>query len=74
MLKPEGRLLAVTLARHGHKTAVEPFDHRNMGFDRKNLAALARKAGLEVVHCDTISRERKPPHFEVLSLLARKPS
>lgn len=72
VLKPGGRLLAATLARHGHKNVVAPFDHRNLGFRRDELAGLARKAGLDVVHCERISRERKPPHFEVLSLLARK--
>ncbi|HEX7340289.1 MAG TPA: metalloregulator ArsR/SmtB family transcription factor [Rhodanobacteraceae bacterium] len=73
VLKPGGRLLAVTLAHHGHKTAVEPFDHRNLGFRRTDLAGLAKKAGLSVLACAPISRERKPPHFEVLSLLASKP-
>jgi ArsR family transcriptional regulator len=72
VLKPGGRLLAVTLARHGHRNAVEPFDHRNLGFRREELAGLAKKAGLDVIQCERISRERKPPHFEVLSLLARK--
>src|SRR5690625_463579 len=74
VLKPGGRLLAVTLARHGHKTAVAPFDHRNLGFRRNELAGLADKARLDVVQCAVMSRERKPPHFEVLSLLARKPA
>ncbi|HET7663761.1 MAG TPA: methyltransferase domain-containing protein, partial [Rhodanobacteraceae bacterium] len=74
VLKPGGQLLAVTLAKHGHKAAVEPFDHRNMGFRRDELAGLARKAGLDVAQCAVISRERKPPNFEVLCLLARKPS
>jgi len=72
-LRPGGRLLAVTLARHGHKTAVDPFGHRNLGFRREELARLAGDAGLEVAQCERISRERKPPHFEVLCLLARKP-
>ncbi len=72
VLKPGGRLLAVTLARHGHRNAVEPFDHRNLGFRREELAGLAKKAGLDVIQCERISRERKPPHFEVLGLLARK--
>lgn len=72
-LKPDGHLLAVTLARHGHKTAVDPFDHRNLGFDKDELAGMASKAGLHVAQCDVISRERKPPNFEVLCLLARKP-
>ncbi|HET9818221.1 MAG TPA: metalloregulator ArsR/SmtB family transcription factor [Rhodanobacteraceae bacterium] len=72
VLKPGGRLLAATLARHAHRTAVAPFDHKNLGFKRDELAAFARKAGLEVIRCDRISRESRPPHFEVLSLLARK--
>lgn len=74
VLKPGGRLLAATLARHAHRSAVQPFDHRNSGFRPAELEQLARKSGLEVLHCQRISRERKPPHFEVLSLLARKPA
>ncbi|HEX7112423.1 MAG TPA: metalloregulator ArsR/SmtB family transcription factor [Mizugakiibacter sp.] len=72
VLKPGGRLLAATLARHAHKAAVAPFDHRNLGFRREDLTAYARRAGLEVLSCTRVSRERRPPHFEVLSLLARK--
>lgn len=73
VLNPGGRLLAATLAKHAHRAAVAPFDHTNLGFKREELAAFARKAGLEVLHRDRISRESRPPHFEVLSLLARKP-
>ncbi|KGI77941.1 ArsR/SmtB family transcription factor [Oleiagrimonas soli] len=73
-LRPGGRLLAVTLARHGHEAAVDPFGHRNMGFKREELSKFATRAGLDVVQCERISRERKPPYFEVLCLLARKPS
>ena len=73
VLKPGGRLLAATLARHAHRAAVAPFDHKNMGFKREELAAFARKAGLEVLQCERISREARSPHFEVLSVLARQP-
>ncbi|TAN05304.1 MAG: methyltransferase domain-containing protein [Rhodanobacteraceae bacterium] len=73
VLKPRGRLLAATLAKHAHRAAVAPFDHKNMGFRREDLAGFARKVGLEVVHCERISREARSPHFEVLNLLARKP-
>jgi ArsR family transcriptional regulator len=73
VLKPGGRLLAATLARHAHRATVEPFDHRNNGFKPAELTQFARKAGLDVLQCQRISRERKPPHFEVLCLLARKP-
>jgi ArsR family transcriptional regulator len=73
MLRPGGRLLAATLGRHAHRAAVEPFDHRNLGFRSDQLEAFARAAGLEVLNCARLSRERKAPHFEVISLLARKP-
>jgi ArsR family transcriptional regulator len=74
VLKPGGRLLAATLGKHAHRTAVEPFDHRNLGFKPDELRAFARDAGLTVLACERATRERKPPHFEVLTLLARKPA
>lgn len=73
VLRPGGRLLAVTLGKHDHRAVVEPFDHRNLGFARDELARFARDAGLDVLSCARLSRERKAPHFEVTSLLARKP-
>lgn len=73
-LRSGGQLLAVTLARHGHETAVAPFGHCNLGFDAEELAGMARDAGLEVAQSAIIARERKPPNFEVLCLLARKPN
>ncbi|SEO62655.1 ArsR family transcriptional regulator [Luteibacter sp. UNC138MFCol5.1] len=73
VLKPGGRVLASTLGEHDHRAVVEPFDHRNLGFTCEGLTELARKAGLEVVSCERLSRERRAPHFEVVSLLARKP-
>ena len=71
-LRPGGRLLATTLARHAHRTAVEPFDHRNLGFREDELREFATKAGLKVLSCERITRERSAPHFAMLSLLARK--
>jgi len=73
VLRKGGRLLAATLGRHAHRTAVEPFEHRNLGFATDDLAGFARTAGLEVLACERLTRERRPPHFEVMSLLARKP-
>jgi len=72
MLKPGGRLLATTLGRHAHRAAVEPFDHRNLGFRAEELREFAQDAGLKVIACERVTRERRPPHFEVLSLLAKK--
>ncbi|WP_049623803.1 metalloregulator ArsR/SmtB family transcription factor [Frateuria defendens] len=73
LLRRGGRLLAVTLGKHAHRAVVEPFDHRNLGFSHEELGDLARRAGLDVMSCTRLSRERKAPYFEVISLLARKP-
>jgi ArsR family transcriptional regulator len=73
VLRAGGRLLAVTLGRHDHRAVVAPFDHRNLGFRLEQLTGFATAAGLEVLSCSRLSRERKAPHFEVISLLARKP-
>ena len=73
VLRSGGRVVAATLGRHAHRTAVEPFEHRNLGFTIDELRDFARKAKLEVIACERLTRERRPPHFEVLSLLARKP-
>ncbi len=73
LLRSGGRLLAVTLGKHDHRAVVEPFDHLNLGFSADELGGFARSAGLDVLSCTRLSRERKAPHFEVTSLLARKP-
>lgn len=73
LLAKGGRLLVATLGKHGHRTAVEPFDHRNLGFKTAELRGFASDAGLEVLSCERITREAKAPHFEVITLLARKP-
>ena len=41
--------------------------------DDKELRRFIDKAGLELLSSETVTRERRPPHFEVVSLIARKP-
>lgn len=72
VLRPGGQLIATTLAKHEHRGVIEPYGHANLGFTPKELAKLATKAGLDVISCEIITREKRPPHFEVVSLLARK--
>ena len=74
VLRPGGKLLAVTLGKHDHRAVVEPFDHCNLGFSSDELGSFAAAASLDVIQCTRLSRERKAPHFEVISLLARKPA
>ena len=72
VLRKGGRLLLSSLARHEHKTVVETYGHVNLGFPGKELRRFAEKAGLEVTSLETVTRERRPPHFEVISLIALK--
>jgi ArsR family transcriptional regulator len=73
VLRPGGRLLATTLSRHAHSAAVKPFGHVNLGFRREDLRRHCTQAGLEVVSLERGNRERRPPHFEILTLLAARP-
>ena len=72
VLRKGGRLLATCLARHEHRSAVVPYGHVNLGFTDKELRKYAAKAGLTVQVCEVVTQEKRPPHFEVLTLLARK--
>ncbi len=73
VLRPGGRVVVTCLAKHEHRAAVQAFGHVNLGFTDRELRKFAEKAGLEVQVCEVVTRERRPPHFEVLSLLASKP-
>ena len=73
VLRPGGRLLLSSLARHEHRSVVETYGHVNLGFGDKDLRKFAEKAGLEIVASDIVTREKRPPHFEVVSLIGVKP-
>ena len=73
VLKPGGRLLLSSLAKHEHRAVVEAYGHVNLGFGGKDLRKFVDKAGLSVVGCETVTREKRPPHFEVISLMGTKP-
>jgi ArsR family transcriptional regulator len=73
VLRPGGRLLLTSLAKHEHRAAVEAYGHVNLGFADKDLQRFVTKAGLEVLSSGMVTRERRPPHFEVISVIARRP-
>ena len=73
VLRRGGRLLLSSLARHEHEAAVQAYGHVNLGFSDKELRKFAEKAGLQVSNLGTVTRERRPPHFEVISLIGIKP-
>ena len=74
VLRPGGELTISTLAHHAHKDATVPYGHVNQGFRPAALHAwLARAASLTVERCEITSREKRSPHFAVISAFARKP-
>jgi ArsR family transcriptional regulator len=72
VLASGGRLVAATLNRHGHRSQVEAYGHVNSGFDPEQLAKFFVSAGLDVLSCGVTSVEKKPPHFEIITLLAQR--
>tara|TARA_B100001750_G_scaffold195424_1_gene167168 strand:+ start:3433 stop:4401 length:969 start_codon:yes stop_codon:yes gene_type:complete len=74
VLRPGGRVVITTLGAHDHLDRTAGYGHGHPGFAPGALQALLTAAGLEPVQCAVTSRERKPPHFEVVTALARKPS
>ena len=72
VLRPGGRLLLTSRAHHEHRSVVESYGHVNLGFSEKQLQKFATRGGFEILSCETVTRERRPPHFEVIALIARK--
>lgn len=73
VLRPGGRLLLCSLAEHQHRAAVEAYGHVNLGFSDKALRKFIDKAGLRIATSETVTREKRPPHFEVISIIGVKP-
>ena len=74
VLRPGGCLLAATLLEHAHKNAVEAYNHLNLGFTESQLRKFCSNAGLEPRNIQVSAVEKRSPNFEVLTLIARKPS
>ncbi len=74
VLRPGGILVVATLLKHAHRTVVETFGHRNLGFEIAELRRWLSAAGLEVRQCRRAAEEKRPPHFAVLTALAAKPT
>lgn len=74
VLRPGGRLLAATLQKHAHKNAVKAYNHQNLGFTDTQLRKFCLNAGLEPGYIQISAVEKRTPNFEVLTLIASKPS
>jgi len=72
VLRSGGRMVVSTLAKHPHREQVERYGHENQGFDPDELRSFL--AGLTIEQCAVTSRERRKPHFRVMTASARKGS
>jgi SAM-dependent methyltransferase len=70
VLRPRGAVAIVTLAAHKHPEVTLPYGDVHPGFAADKLRAILRRAGFSVQHCDVVSREKRAPHFEVLTASA----
>jgi ArsR family transcriptional regulator len=73
VLRPGGRLVLVTLAAHDHLEVTRAYGHVHPGFKPAEVGKLLEKAGLAVEQCALTSREKRPPHFQVVTAFATKP-
>jgi ArsR family transcriptional regulator len=72
VLRPGGGLAAVTLKAHRHEAVAATFDHVRFGFSPGDLRRALADAGLAVEACHVTSREKRAPHFEIITVHARK--
>lgn len=72
VLRPGGRLVVTTLAPHEHGDTTKAFGHLHSGIAAEELRELLEDAGLRTQGCRTTSRERRAPHYEVITATAVK--
>lgn len=70
VLGPGGTLVLTTVKKHNHEATVAAFDHVNLGFGVAELKRWVSREGLYIESAGATSREQRPPHFEVLTLIA----
>ena len=72
VLRSGGDLVVVTLEQHQHEELTAAYQHVNNGFTVPALKKLLQRAGLTVESCGVSSREKREPHFQVITAVAHK--
>jgi ArsR family transcriptional regulator len=72
VLRDGGGLAALTLDAHAHHDVVAGYGHVNRGFAPRELRRLLQKGGFAVEQCAATTREKRQPHFQVVSAFATK--
>jgi len=73
VLKPGGDVVVVDLCAHTHEPVRARYGHQQLGFSPDELHRWFVRAGFIVDACGPAGRERRPPHFEILTVYARRP-
>lgn len=73
VLRRDGTVAVVTLDAHDHGSVTAGYGHLHAGFRATTLRRLLEKAGLSVSFCAVTSRERRAPHFGVVTAFATRP-
>ncbi len=73
VLRDGGNLVVVTLASHDHADVSASYRDLHSGFTTSQVKRMLQKAGLAVDTCDITCREKRSPHFEVITAFAYKP-
>lgn len=72
VLRAGGNLAIVTLAPHDHADVTANYHDIHAGFSPAQLRRMLQKAALVVDFCDITCREKRSPHFEVVTAFAQK--
>lgn len=72
VLRKGGRAAIITLDAHDHLDVTSAYGHLHAGFKPSALRKLIDKSGLEVDSCEVTSRERRAPHFAVVTAFATR--
>lgn len=73
VLQPGGRVTCTTLKRHPHRDLAAKYDQQQLGFPLQSVKNFFAKAGFRIRFCAVTSREKRPPHLEIITLYADKP-
>jgi SAM-dependent methyltransferase len=72
VLKPGGLAIVTAVAPHHHPDMTASYGHLHAGLSPRKLAGWLSAAGLDVTRCEITSREKRAPHFEVVTAFAHK--
>lgn len=73
VLRPGGRLIVTTLAMHDREDVTSGYGHAHRGYEPRQLRDILHRLDLRVRSCEVTSRERRSPHFRVITAIADVP-